>query len=180
MQYTQADLKEYCKDLHSQAETTQLSQDLISGTIDPNIYKTLLWQLFLITDVIETRLEFSDDTICRKYKIIDDISQLPPAVLFTCETTKKYIKHLKGLGYHAFKGHVYTHYLGWLYGGQMIAKNLMLPTNHLKFENVKDKITYIRENILTNITKEDLVEAQLAFQYTMDIYKELYELHRTG
>ena len=176
MQYTQTDLKNACQELHSLAEKTQLSQDLISGTIDPNIYKTLLWQLFQITDVIETKYNFSDHSINRKFKIIEDIALLPPGVLFTCKTTKIYTSHLWQSNYHAFKGHIYTAYLGWLYGGQMIAKRLCLPTNHLAFDNVKTKIEYVRDNILYNITQEDLHEAKLAFQYTIDIYKELYEL----
>ena len=73
MEYTQADLKNTCQELHSLAEKTQLSQALISGNIDTNIYKTLLWQLFQITDVIETRYQFSDPSIHRKFKIIEDI-----------------------------------------------------------------------------------------------------------
>lgn len=180
MKYTQLELKESCKELHDLAEQTQLSQGLIAGTIDPNIYKTLLWQLFLITDVIETRYNFSDKTICRKFKILEDISLLPSSTLFTCKSTEEYTNHLWNLHYHAFKGHIYTHYLGWLYGGQMIAKRINLPTKHLAFDNVKEKIGYVRGMVLSNITAEDLSEAQLAFRYTIDIYKELYELPSTG
>lgn len=180
MLYTQADLKQHCQDLHTRAENTQLSQDLIAGTIHPNIYKTLLWQLFLITDVIETRYQFSDSSICRKIPILQDIALLPPSSLFTCKATEEYTKHLTNIDYHAFKGHIYTHYLGWLYGGQMIAKKLNLPTGHLIFDNVKEKIGYIRGRVLININNEDLLEAQLAFRSMIDIYKELYELPSTG
>lgn len=178
--YTQKDLKQACHDLHTKAEQTQLSKELINGTIDPNIYKTLLWQLFQITNVIETRYNFTDLGLPRKFKLIEDIALLPPSALFTCKTTEKYTEHLWNLNYHSFKGHIYTHYLGWLYGGQMIAKHLSLPTHHLAFDNVKEKIEYIRYKILSVITKDDLDEAKLAFQYTIDIYKELYELPATG
>lgn len=177
MQYTQTDLKQHCQELHTLAEQTQLSQDLVSGKIDPNVYKTLLWQLFLITDEIETRYQFLDHTINRKIKIIEDIALLPSSTLFTCTTTKKYIGHLKTLERNKFKGHIYCQYLGMMYGGQIIAKRLGLPTRHLVFENVKDSIAYIRNDILIDLTQEDLHEAKSSFQYTIDIYKELYELH---
>lgn len=180
MQYTQVELRNACQELHTLAEQTQLSQELISGKIDPNIYKTLLWQLFQITDVIETRYQFSDKSLQRKFKIIEDIALLPPSALFTCKTTEIYTKHLWDLNYHAFKGHIYCLYLGWMYGGQMVAKRLSLPTHHLVFDNVKTKIEYVRGNILYNLTQEDLHEAKLAFQYTIDIYKELYELPSAG
>ena len=180
MSYTQADLKEQVQDLHKLAEQTQLSIDLVSGSIDPNIYKTLLWQFYQITDVIETRYYFKDRSICRRNLILHDIALLPPSSLFTCKTTEQYTSHLWQLDYHSFKGHIYTHYLGWLYGGQIIAKHSKLPAQHLQFDNVKSKIQYIRDNILVNILQEDIQEARLAFQNTIDIYKELYELHNTG
>jgi heme oxygenase len=180
MSYTQSDLKQQTQNLHASAEQTQLSQDLISGTIDPNIYKTLLWQLYLITDAIETRYYFQDTGLCRKHLILHDIALLPPSSLFTCKATDRYLEHLWPLSYHSFKGHIYTHYLGWLYGGQIIAKRSKMPSQHLHFNDVKSKIQYIRNSILANISQEDINEAQLAFRYTIDIYKELYELHRVG
>lgn len=180
MQYTQVDLKEYCQILHTEAEQTQLSQDLVSGDIDPFIYKTMLWQLFLVTDVIESRYSFADNTIHRKYKILEDIALLQPSRLITCKSTELYINHLRTLDYHLLKGHIYCLYLGWLYGGQMIAKRLIHPANHLIFDNVKEKINYIRGHVLSYITRSDLSEAEIAFRYAIDMYKEVYELHRTS
>ena len=55
-----------------------------------------------------------------------------------------------------------------------------MPSQHLKFDDTKALIQYIRNNVLVNITQEDVNEARLAFQYTIDIYKELYELQSTG
>ena len=112
--------------------------------------------------------------------INDAACLLPPSSLYTCNVTKHYTDHLWLLDYHSFKGHIYTHYLGWLYGGQIIAKRNKLPSQHLHFDDVKSKIQYIRNNILVNISRDDIKEARLAFQYTIDIYKELYELHSTG
>ena len=179
-EYSQQDLRLAVKDLHDQAETTKLAQDLISGTIDPIVYKNYCFQLYMIADAIEAKIAIKED-LCRRYSLVQDIAESPSGTLTACPSTVKYVEYLSkqfNPGLHGqFKGHIYTHYLGWLYGGQMIAKSLNLPKNHLKFNNVKENVNYIRNVILVYLSQRDLDEAKLAFEYTINIYKELYELY---
>jgi len=177
---TQQELREAVQDLHAQAEQTQLAKDLISGNLDPFIYKNYCYQLFLIADAIESKLRLPEN-LRRKYTLVSDIAESPSGPVSACPSTIEYTNYLysqyKPELHGQFKGHVYTHYLGWLYGGQLIAKTLNLPKNHLKFDNVKECVSYIRNTVLVYLSQYDVTEARKAFDYTIKIYQELYELH---
>ena len=177
---TQHDIRLAVKDLHDSAEQTKLAKDLMSGNIDPIVYKNYCYQLYLIADVIESNVRLPP-SLCRKLLLIDDMLELPSGTVKACPSTIEYVDYLSRQYKPALqgqsKGHIYTHYLGWLYGGQMIAKNITLPTNHLKFDNVKTCVNHIRDKILVYLTDYDKIEARKAFEYTIKIYQELYELH---
>ncbi len=178
---TQQDLREACADLHKQAEGTRLAQELISGAIDPLIYKNYCYQLYLIADAIESKMRFMPE-LERRHLLVQDIAKCPGYAVAACPSTLAYIKHIsKFFNPHVhgqLKGHIYTHYLGWLYGGQMIAKKLPhVPKDHLKFDNPKACVDYVRNTVLGLIFDRDAVEAKLAFEYSIKIYEEIYELH---
>jgi len=177
---TQQELRTAVKDLHDMAEKTKLAGDLMSGKIDPLVYKNYCYQLYLIADVIESNVRLPVG-LRRKLLLIDDMVDLPSGAVQACPSTIEYVDYLsrqyKPELHGQYKGHIYTHYLGWLYGGQMIAKNISLPTHHLKFDNVKACVDYVRDKVLVYLTDYDKTEARKAFEYTLKIYQELYELH---
>ena len=177
---TQQDLKLAIQDLHKSAETTQLAQDLISGNIDPHIYRNLCYQMWLITDAIESQLKLNLD-ICRRHQFVQDIAECPAGPVAACPSTIKYVDYIKDMyfthGSGQLKGAIYCFYLGWLYGGQMIAKKLNLPKHHLEFDNVKECVDYVRNIQLGYLIDRDVEEARKAFEYTIKIYQELYELY---
>jgi heme oxygenase len=178
---TQQELRSIIQDLHSEAETTQLSQDLISGTIDAQIYKNMCYQMYLITDAIEHKIEKIDSRIFRRHQFVQDIIECPGGSVKICNSTREYIEYINNMVLpdmtERLKGAIYVFYMGWLYGGQMIAKKLTLPVNHLQFDNVKSCIDYIRTVILKDLTDQDAIEARRAFAAVIAIYRELYELH---
>jgi heme oxygenase len=178
---TQQELRASVQDLHSQAEKTKLSQDLINGSIDAQIYKNMCYQMWLITDAIEGHLTRMDPQITRRHQFVQDIAECPAGTVNVCPSTKEYVTYIREM-YFPFatgqlRGVLYTFYLGWLYGGQMIAKKLTLPKHHLEFTNVKWCVDYMRNQILVNLTDRDGDEARRAFETTIQIYRELYELH---
>jgi heme oxygenase len=177
---TQRDLRDACADLHNQAETTKLAQELINGTINPMIYKNYCYQLYLIAAVIEAKMNFIQD-LCRRDLLVMDVAECPSGAITACPSTIEYVAYLSTQFnpqlHGQLKGHIYAHYLGWLYGGQLIAKRLDLPKHHLKFNNVKACVDYVRNVQLGMIFDRDADEAKKAFEYTIKIYKELYELH---
>lgn len=161
--------------LHEQAEKTNLAQSLINGTIDSKKYKNLCFQLYLIADYIEKKTDLPS-TLQRRTAFVKDIAECLESPVNICFATANYLTYLAGIE-NDLKGHIYAHYLGWLYGGQMIAKKLNLPKHHLQFENVKDSVEYMRNKILTNLTSNDAEEAKIAFEFIIAIYKEIDELH---
>lgn len=176
---TQKELRAAVDDLHSAAEKTRLAQALITGNIDAQIYKNMCYQMWLITDAIEGHLKRLDPQITRRHQFVRDIAECPAGIVNVCPSTQEYITHINEM-YFPFasgqlKGVIYTFYLGWMYGGQIIAKKLSLPTHHLKFNNVKWCIDHIRSQELLYLTDKDAIEARNAFEYTIKIYNELYE-----
>ena len=177
---TQQQLRESCRELHDVAEKTRLAQELINGSIDPFIYKNYCYQLWFIADAVEARITMPTD-LQRRHKLIMDIAECPSGPITACPSTIEYARYLSSHYqpqlHGQLKGHVYANYLGWLYGGQMIAKVLNLPKHHLRFENVKTCVDHLRNVQLNMIFDRDAEEAKKAFEYIIRIYGELYELH---
>ena len=176
---TQKDLRDLCHVNHNLAEKTVIAQQMINGTISITTYKNLCYQLYLIADFLETasipNWDLTSYDINRRHAFVQDISMCLSGDVKMCDATKDYINSLRNLqSVEQLKGHIYVHYLGWLYGGQMIAKKLRyLPVNHLQFVDVKAAMVYVRENILTNLTNFDANEANSAFSHIIKIYEEL-------
>jgi heme oxygenase len=165
------------QELHDQAEKTKIAQSMIEGTISNSSWKNLCYQFFLITRTIEDKCTSElPEFLKRKNTFIEDVVECGDSPVYTCQSTLKYIDHLTSTK-NKITGHLYANYLGWLYGGQMIAKKINLPQTHLKFENVKQCVEYMRSNILINLNETDIEEAKIAFKFIIDIYDELNELH---
>lgn len=169
----QQELRLLCLDNHTKAEKTPLAEAMISGSIEPLVYKNLCYQLYLICDAIESLTSFEHTDLYRRHLFVQDIAECPADNMYICNSTKRYINYLQSINKELLRGHIYTHYMGWLYGGQLIAKTLHLPKNHLKFENVKAAVDYVRQHILINLTMHDVAEANKAFSYIIEIYEEL-------
>lgn len=171
-------LKESCAELHTKAENTRLTRELMSGSMDPLIYKSYCYQLYLIADAIESKVQLPVD-LQRRHLLVQDVAAGPGCAVKACKSTLEYTHHIRSQFlphmHGQLNGHIYAHYLGWLYGGQMIAKKLsFLPKKHLEFKDPKANIDYVRNVILGMVWDRDALEAQKAFEYTIRIYDEIY------
>ena len=178
---TQQELRATVQDLHTQAEKTKLSQDLIHGNINAQIYKNMCYQMWLITDAIEGHLKRLDPRITRRHQFVQDIAECPAGPVSVCPSTQDYVTYINEM-YFPFssgqlRGVLYTFYMGWMYGGQIVAKRLSVPTHHMQFTNVKWCIEHMRTKELLYLTHKDAEEACKAFEYVIKIYDELYESH---
>jgi heme oxygenase len=171
---SQQELREQCQDLHKQAEETKLAQALVKGSVPARVYKQMIWQLYQIADVIERKWRFEVSDLDRRQKLALDVAQCAQGDVSTLASTSAYCAELNNLTPDQLRGHVYVHYMGWLYGGQMLKKNLKFPINHLEFQDVKSCVDYIRSRVLVDLTDADSLAAQRAFQSIMEIYNELY------
>lgn len=171
---SQQELREQCKDLHDQAEQTRLAQALIKGNVPAKVYKQMLWQLYQIADTIERKWSFEVSDLDRRRQLALDIAHCGLGEVSTLASTSAYCAELNNLTPDQLRGHIYVHYMGWLYGGQLLKKASKHPVNHLEFQDPKACVDYIRTRILVDLTDADSLAAQRAFQTIMEIYNELY------
>jgi len=164
-------LKEAVEPIHRTAERTALAQAMIRGTLDLNLYYQFLYNMKEIYAAIERRLPNLPNNIVRVNHYDNDIrvmniehGQIVPAVAH-------YVGYIDSLGIEDVWAHTYVHYLGNMYGGQMIKQRMPGPATHLDFENTQESIAYIRERIV-NISHEEAIRS---FEWTIRIYDELYK-----
>ena len=113
---TQQELRSLCQEQHTLAEHTTVAQGLIDGTINPLTYKNLCYQLYFITDAIESRgvvqFDFAQQQdLYRKDKFVQDLAECPAGPVILCNSTKTYLEYLQSLSVAQLKGHLYVHYM---------------------------------------------------------------------
>ncbi len=165
-------LKERIDQLHKQAEQTKLSQQLVSGTISEESYLYYLASKLLISTPIEKYIQLHTD-IKRSHLILNDIRNLK--IKFTPQTylsaALDYSQYIAQLPTEQIYAHLYVNYLGDMYGGQIIAKNLPFQATHLHFDNRSECIAAIRQHVVN--TDEFVQEANTAFEWIIKIYEQI-------
>lgn len=165
-------LKQEVEQVHKQAEQTQLSQKLVNGTISEYEYSQYLAAKLLITNVIENKIDLHQDTK-RYYKVLHDIRAIDQqfsANLYPKEALE-YSQYINSLPIDKVCAHLYVNYLGDMYGGQYIAKNLKFPCTHLSFDNMVTSITEARGYIAQEQWFAD--EAKTAFNWIIKVYDSI-------
>lgn len=174
-------LREHTKDLHDLAEQTQFAQHLISGNIDKALYTNYLYQMALIYGPIELGNKNQGflahlPGLERANAIYEDFVELAGkthAYQWLPSTTKYYNYILALLSdadrVHLIKAHMYCRHLGDLYGGQIVASKVPGSGRFYKFENAPQ----LRDQIRQLLTDDLADEARVAFQFTIDIMREL-------
>jgi hypothetical protein len=123
-----------------------------------------------IYSAIEKRLEFLPSDVKRVSRYTDDLNDLNRGAGTPLQSTQEYARYLSSADVPSLWAHVYVHYLGNMYGGQMLKKKFIWKCSHLEFNDVKSCITYVRNNI----EGVDPAEANRAFEWTIRIYDELH------
>jgi heme oxygenase len=162
-------LKESTADIHKKAEETALSKELISGNISEDTWLTYLSNIIHVHMVIESRGLIEKQEVLRTGKIGLDLGSIDSAHLRLKKSTIEYCQYLEELPDNKLWAHIYVHYLGHLYGGQYIKKNIKWSSNFLDFEDHKGCIEYLREK--TEDVKPK--EAKVAFEWIIKIYDDI-------
>lgn len=163
-------LREAVESNHRAAEQTALARSMIDGTMDVKLYHEFLFNMREIYSAIEKKLPFLPDDVQRTQKYSDDLQALDRGAGTLTRSTIEYTSYLANLPVPLVWAHVYVHYLGNMYGGQLLKKNFKWKCSHLEFKDVKSCISYVR----ANITDADPTEANKAFEWTIKIYNELH------
>jgi heme oxygenase len=170
-------LKEYTAHIHDEIELIPFSKKFLSGQLTIPEWHMFLLQKLEIYTLIEQRKNLPEYVIA-KHKISADCSGLVPLEL---ESTKTYLDHLRTLPEDLLDAHIYVHYLGDLYGGQILkslAPGIGNRISHLEFDDRIDAITFIRD-MIENRGAELAEEAIAGFNYTMDIQNEIFRIANT-
>jgi heme oxygenase len=166
------DLREAVKDNHQAAERTRWSQMMISGDMRIEQYAAMLYNLHPIYTELERTGLIVKPEVLRAQLVQADLDALGGTKHGLTLSIVYYTRYLESLDDDARWAHIYVHYLGNMYGGQMIGRRLPGPHAHLLFDDLKGCIAYVRGN-LTNVSA---AEANCAFEWTIKVYDELYNL----
>lgn len=170
-------LKELTLEKHKDAERSMFARKLMSGEISIDDYSNYLIQMGYIYRALEAKAyEFNifDDLpgLARAEKIQEDIVELvgEDNGIDYLPATLKYVDYLKSLREtESVLAHVYVRHMGDLYGGQMIAKRVPGSGSFYQFDDRDGLINKLRSKLTDDLG----AEANVAFDYTIEIMKEL-------
>ena len=175
-------LREITSEIHRQAESTPFVQYMYSGNISKRDYSTYLKQIVKIYTNLEYYCKVSGLTLGlvdldRAEYIREDIEELgsfPDEEMLP--SVKNYINHLTKLYHssdrHLLMAHIYVRHMGDLFGGKMIAKRVPGSGKYYQFE---DRPTLVKQ-LGEKVTMELAEEALYAFQLSIEVFNEMYEL----
>jgi len=176
-------LRDITKDLHADAERTEFAQKLLSGSISKEDYANYLYQMVLIYGPIElgNRVQgfFANlEGIERAHAIYQDFIELAGKDYKYKWTpnTIAYHNYLLELmsdpeRKHLIKAHLYCRHMGDLFGGQIIAGRVPGSGKFYQFKDPDALKTAIRAELTDDLGDE----ARVAFQFAIDIMKDLNE-----
>jgi heme oxygenase len=166
---------------HREVEQTKFVQYLLSGNISKDDYVSFLFEFRTIYEVIE-RLNCKYgylkglEGIERAEPIHDDLFELNDGYFRPLlSSTIKYLDHLNELEKdkskrHLLFAHVYVRHMGDLYGGKLIARLIPGSGRMYTFDDRPRLIKAFNEKLTIDLADE----ANLAFDYYISIFDELY------
>ena len=172
-------LREATHDKHREVEALPMIQAIMNGpTFDQ--YVSYLFELKEIYRVIELAARSADilkdlPGIERYNAITEDLNDLNSNYARELmPSTKKYIDHIWATAYHnpnLLLAHVYVRHMGDLYGGKLMARVVPGAGRAYKFEDRPGIIKAFNEKLTMDLADE----ANLAFDYFIQIFDELYK-----
>lgn len=172
-------LREATHDKHREVEALPMIQAIMNGpTFDQ--YVSYLYELKEIYRVIELAARSADilkdlPGIERYNAITEDLNDLNSNYARELmPSTKKYIDHIWATAYHnpnLLLAHVYVRHMGDLYGGKLMARVVPGAGRAYKFEDRPGIIKAFNDKLTMDLADE----ANLAFDYFIQIFDELYQ-----
>ena len=189
-------LKKLTESAHRKAEQSKWAQLLISGDMTNRQYGQYLYNQLQVYSALEARANelnlFSKYPILKKVARVNNISS--DLAFFKYHTglepsTLKYMDYTTSMNEEEVLAHIYVRHFGDMHGGQIIKSKLPEPildaipidsdgtrdvdkewwTNLYTFEDKYDVIKEIR----TLLTLDMADEANICFEYAMDLFHDL-------
>ena len=169
-------VREATRELHDKVEQTAFAQRLLSGDFTKQDYLNYLMAQYYIFNEMEigpvTVLPHA--SLFRCESIFKDIAFLDatPDLFLAPKSAHEYCYHIRILrNVHKKENennsHIYLNYLGLMFGGAIVAKQIPTEGNMYKFDNRTECIKSIRELPL------DVEEVNRGFEYHIRIMEEL-------
>jgi len=176
-----SNIKELTWEHHKAAERCGFVKILLSGSIDPKLYATFLWNQYIKYTELEKLADKYGllkgiETVKRKDSIYADFLELwtPKHTPPTFASTHEYINHIRQLPnkQHIF-AHIYVHHMGDLSGGQIISKRV--PGFGRMYKFLHDT-TELKDQIRARTTDDMADEAGICFQFAIRQFQDLEKL----
>ena len=169
-------IREETKELHDLVEETTFALRLLNGETTDMDYVRYLNAQYVIFEAIESFWEgynIPHSSLTRCGSIAKDLESLgkTPSTLDTPKSAIRYSDYILGEDdVESSNSHIYLNYLGMVFGGSIIAKNIPTPGHMYKFKDRQECIRSIRD--LTLNTEK----VKQGFRYHIDIMEELEEM----
>ena len=187
---------------HQNAERTEFAREMMSGNMSQEKYKTFLWNIYLVYDLLEDvaasmgafgpmdpsmpeddlpldGLKQADDILADFKELGGDVDN-PPA---TVQATEDYRNHIiKDIQHdrQRLMTHIYVNHMGDLSGGQMLAKKIPGSGKMYKFEDMDHSVEEMKNLIRKRVSEDDAIEANIAFGFRTQQYEQLNDLTYSG
>tara|TARA_B100000085_G_C18443301_1_gene471722 strand:- start:377 stop:970 length:594 start_codon:yes stop_codon:yes gene_type:complete len=187
---------------HQNAERTEFAREMMSGNMSQEKYKTFLWNIYLVYDLLEDvaasmgafgpmdpsmpeddlpldGLKQADDILADFQELGGDVDN-PPA---TVQATEDYRNHIiKDIQHdrQRLMTHIYVNHMGDLSGGQMLAKKIPGSGKMYKFEDMDHSVEEMKNLIRKRVSEDDAIEANIAFGFRTQQYEQLNDLTYSG
>lgn len=174
-------IKEATQPLHSQIEAHPFISRLISEKLSDIEYAVYLSNLFPVYEKVERKLLGPSSILARKKfieKDLNDYSKFLNVNLEDFYVNKDWAESLDEADNYKLTAVFYIRWLGDLYGGQILAKNIRFNSS-LKFKNVRDCIKVARSLIEYYGSKDEnrfLVQISDAYTRNYDLVDRIQNL----
>lgn len=175
-------LKELTKENHTNAERQEFVKILFSGTINPDLYATFLYNQYPMYELLEVcamphGILNDIPEICRHKNIRKDFEELwgereeKPQI---CPVVEKYVAHIMSIRTDPKKlmAHIYVRHMGDLAGGQMISKRVPGKGLFYQFDNDHEEL---KNKIRAKLDDSMADEAKVCFEFATQLFKEMMD-----
>ena len=183
---------------HQNAERQAFAQEMMSGNMSPEKYKTYLYNMWLIYDILEDvalsmgcfgpedpAMPDDDlpldgliqaDDIWEDYTELGGTEENAPTVVPSTEAYRSHIINNCQHDKDKLFAHVYVSHMGDLSGGQMIKSKVPGSGKMYQFADMTHSVDEMK-NLIRKRTKESMAdEANKAFEFSTKIFEELNDL----
>ena len=186
------------KAAHQNAERQEFAREMMSGNMSEAKYKTYLWNMWLIYDILEDvalsmgcfgpndpAMPDNDlpldglvqaDDIWADYTELGGTEENPPETVAATEDYRTHIIRNCQHDKQKLFAHVYVRHMGDLSGGQMIASRVPGSGRMYAFADMNHSVEEMKEMIRSRTNDDMAPEAIIAFDFSTQIFEQLNDL----